>query len=184
MLLNKLKAMLSFLGIGGRSVVRAEDLQSEPQTLDDQNRIYLLGCNLIKPYMKLHGVEAPLINEKAREEVERGISLLQESAGPPIGRRCGSWARVFRRSMNPRMHATPLANRLQSKDHPDVAREFMFECLTWAARGKKFCLPRLGGSEHQGQLAANRTLSRFRVCRQPSTAESRENWTWQLCVAG
>jgi tetratricopeptide (TPR) repeat protein len=124
---------LFLLCLAGCGDQKPENPPPKMLTADDHDRIYKEGCDLIQPYMQLHGVESrPANNDKARDELKRGISLLEIvvkvnpenwSAYWIIGKghqalgasedACDAFGKAF---------------AIQN-ENADVAREYMLECL-------------------------------------------------------
>lgn len=135
MLTLKLASLLSIFAFGGCSDDDTKELQPQPEafTADDHNRIYEEGCDLISPYMQLHGVDAPPTNtEKAREELNRGISLLQKVVEINPENWSAYWVmgKGYQALSQPEHACNAFGKSFAiQKDNPDVAREYMLECL-------------------------------------------------------
>jgi Tfp pilus assembly protein PilF len=99
---------------------------------DEYNRDYQEGCDLIKPYLILHGVEQKRVDTAAKAKIARGIALLgvvttYSPSNWSAHWICGKGFQALGDSAAA-CDAFKLAFDIQTKN-PDVAREYMFECL-------------------------------------------------------
>lgn len=133
LLITRLAALLSIVVLGGCAREGSKGPEAEVYAAEDHDRIYREGCDLISPYMQLHGVVARNEQtEQARDDLIRGISLLQEV----IKIKPDNWAAYWvmgkaYQALNQSENACDAFGRSFAiqKDNPDVAREYMFECL-------------------------------------------------------
>ena len=131
----KLVSLLSIIGLGGCFTDDAGESQTQPElvTPDSHNRIYQQGCDLISPYMQLHGVDAPSPNtEKARDEITRGIEELRRVVKFNPENSSAYW--VMGKGYQALGESEKACDAFGKsfaiqKDNPDIAREYMFECL-------------------------------------------------------
>ena len=130
----KLTAILSTLGLGGCSNDRAEvPQQPRAYTVEDHDRLYQEGCDLVQPYFQLHGVEPRRADtEQAIGELVESLPLLREV----IKINPDNWAAYWiigkaYQALDDSDHACDAFARSFAiqKDNPDVAREYMLECL-------------------------------------------------------
>jgi tetratricopeptide (TPR) repeat protein len=134
-LIVNLLGVLSIFGFGGCSKDDSVDPQPRPEvfTADDHDRIYEEGCKFISPYMQLHGVDVkPANTEKAREELDRGVILLQKVVEMNSDNWAAYWVmgkgfQALKQSENA-CDAFGKAFAIKN-DNPDVAREYMLECM-------------------------------------------------------
>jgi len=100
---------------------------------DDHNRVYQAGCDLIAPYMPLHNRESRSArSSKARQEVERGIKLLTfiTQANPANWNAHWIIGKGYQAIGNSEAACDSFRASFDIQKHnPDVAREYMFECL-------------------------------------------------------
>ncbi len=99
---------------------------------DEHNRFYQEGCDLINPYLILHGVEQKRIDGAAKTKIARGIALLgvvttYSPSNWSAHWICGKGYQALGDSPAA-CDAFKFAFDIQTKN-PDVAREYMFECL-------------------------------------------------------
>jgi Flp pilus assembly protein TadD len=136
---------------------------------DDHDRVYQEGWDLIAPYMPLHNHESRRArSRKSRSDVERGIRLLQFITRANPANWSAHWIIGKGYQALGNSHAACDAFRASfelQKDNPDVAREYMFECLN------------LGRAE-DGVAAA-----RHAVSLQPSNVGLRANLAIALLIA-
>lgn len=134
-LIVNLLGVLSIFGFGGCSTDDSAQSQQRPEvfTADDHDRIYEEGCKFISPYMQLHGVDAkPADADKAREELSRGVFLLQKVVEFNSDNWAAYWVmgkgfQALKQSENA-CDAFGKSFAIQ-KDNPDIAREYMLECM-------------------------------------------------------
>jgi Flp pilus assembly protein TadD len=135
LIMARLTAVLLWIfGLIGCSGERKEDTKHKViLSAEDQNRIYTEACGLIKPYMQLHGVRSrPTDTDGARQELRRGISLLQQV----VEIKPDNWAAYWimgkgYQALGDSEKACDAFGKSFAiqKQNPDVAREYMFECL-------------------------------------------------------
>jgi len=102
-------------------------------TDDDHNRVYKAGCDLISPHMPLHNHESRAAHStSAQRGVRRGIELLKFVTQANPANWNAHWiigkGHQALGDSNAACDSFRASFDLQ-KDNPDVAREFMFECL-------------------------------------------------------
>jgi tetratricopeptide (TPR) repeat protein len=97
------------------------------------NRLFQAGCDLIKPYMMLHGVNSRNADtRRGKADLKKGIGLLTQvvqmnPANWPAFWTMGKAYQAMGASVSA-CDAFAKAYALKT-DNPDVAREYMFECL-------------------------------------------------------
>jgi tetratricopeptide (TPR) repeat protein len=124
------RKLLSRLGLTRGSGACAKP---EAYTRDDHDRIYQEACDLISPYMRLHGREAPpAATRQARKDLDRGISLLLRV----VEMNPRNWAAYWvmgkaHQALGQPEQACDAFGASFGIEHnnPDVAREYMCECL-------------------------------------------------------
>jgi tetratricopeptide (TPR) repeat protein len=99
----------------------------------DHNRYFKEGSDLITPYMRIHGVpEKSTTSSKARADITRGIALLEAVIAYNTNNWAPSWTigKGYQAlgDSDKACDAFGKAYAIQ-KENPDVAREYMFECL-------------------------------------------------------
>ena len=101
-------------------------------TQDQQDAAYREGCGLIEPYMRLQGKKFQQVDEAAKLKIERGIALL----GAVVQHAPDNWPAYWIQGKGYQaMGDAPAACDAFKKSfdlqpaNPDVAREYMFECL-------------------------------------------------------
>jgi tetratricopeptide (TPR) repeat protein len=127
---TRLLALMSSM-VGCSGAVDADPLPTISNS-DEQNRVYRKGCDLIKPYMRIHGVEAKRIDAAAKAKIARGIALLgvvtkYSPSNWSAHWICGKGYQALGDSPAA-CDAFKRAFEIQT-ENPDVAREYMFECL-------------------------------------------------------
>jgi len=130
----KLTVVFSWLlGACGCSAERTEKSETKSPSAEDHDRIYTQACGLIKPYMQLHGVQSrPANTDKARQELKRGISLLQEVVTINPGNWSAYWVmgKGYQAIGDSASACDAFGNSFAiQRNNPDVAREYMYECL-------------------------------------------------------
>jgi Flp pilus assembly protein TadD len=100
--------------------------------VDEQNSVYQEACDLIDPYLRLHGAKSRGIDNAARSKIARGIALLgvvtrYSPSNWSAYWICGKGYQTLGDSPAA-CDAFKMAFDIQKKN-PDVAREYMFECL-------------------------------------------------------
>lgn len=116
---------------GATPAVQAE-AQTDEET-DKHNDYYLRGTGLLKPYMQLVGSRAkPTNTQEAQAEVREGIELLKKVVQINPDNWNAYWVigkgyQALHESENA-CNAFLKAYKINS-NHPDVAREYMYECL-------------------------------------------------------
>jgi tetratricopeptide (TPR) repeat protein len=106
---------------------------------DDHNRVYQAGCDLISPYMPLHNHESRSArSSRAQQEMERGIQLLTFITHANPANWNAHW--IIGKGYQALGNSAAACDSFRAsfdlqKDNPDVAREYMFECLN-LGRGK------------------------------------------------
>ena len=130
-LMSFLSAIASFVGC---SPSQPAATKVEPVANDaDHNRYFQEGSDLIKPYLRLHGVpEKSTSSSKAKADITRGIALLDAV----IAYNTNNWAAWW--TIGKGYQALGDADKscdafgksyAIQKGNPDVAREYMFACL-------------------------------------------------------
>lgn len=119
--------LLSALGCG------REIPSDRPYTIADHDRLYQQGTDLIKPFMRLHGVPPKATDTPtAKSDLRRGIQLLNEviKINPQNWPAYWSIGKAHQAldEHEPACDAFRHAFDRQ-KENPDVAREYMYECL-------------------------------------------------------
>ncbi len=100
---------------------------------DDHNRVYQAGCDLISPYMPLHNRESRSArSSKGRQEVKRGIELLTFITQANPANWNAHW--IIGKGYQALGDSSAACDSFRAsfdlqKNNPDVAREYMFECL-------------------------------------------------------
>jgi tetratricopeptide (TPR) repeat protein len=100
---------------------------------DDHNRVFQAGWDLISPYMQLHNRESRSTrSSKARQKVERGIELLTFITQANPANWGAHW--MIGKGYQALGNSVLACNSFRvsfdlQKNNPDVAREYMFECL-------------------------------------------------------
>ena len=126
--------LLSIFGIGGCSEDPGKNnSQAKSYAPGDHNRIYQEACDLIQPYMRLEGAKPRSAESgKARDELNRGIFLLQRVVEINPRNWSAYWVlgKAYQ-SLNDSSSACDAFGKSFEiqKENPDVAREYMFECL-------------------------------------------------------
>jgi hypothetical protein len=120
----------------------------EPATVtpDEYTLIYDTGCDLILPYIKLENHETRSAQSNgARREVERGIQLLDFILIVNPQNWSAYWiiGKGYQALGNSEMACDALGKAFAiEKGNPDVAREYMYECLQLGR--SEDCWPTLG----------------------------------------
>jgi Flp pilus assembly protein TadD len=165
-LMARLTAVLlwifSFIGCSGE---RKDDPKHRILSAEDQNRIYTEACDIIKPYMKLHGVQSrPADTAEARQQLRRAISLLQQV----VEIRPDNWAAYWimgkgYQALDDSDNACDAFGKsfALQKENPDVAREYMLECLNLGrgAEGVQAAEHAMSLKPEDAGLAANLALA-------------------------
>lgn len=161
-----LTLVTALFGLGGTT--RSSE-QIPIRNPDDHDRVYRAACDVIKPYMRLAGEPEKKVTKEAAAELKRAIQLLDAvTAYAPT-----NWAAFWIKgkawqALDDRKAACAAfkaAFDLQDKN-PDVAREYMFECLNL-------------GDGVEGLRAARHALSL-----NPSDAGLHANMALALVIAG
>jgi len=130
---------LTLSGCEMKVLVDDSAVESSPKTLE-HNRLYKEGSDLISPYMQLVNRDSlPGDSPMARERLERGIDLLNQAISINPANWAAHWIvgkahQVLGDSENA-CEAFGKSFALQ-KGNPDVAREYMFECLNLGRAAK------------------------------------------------
>lgn len=127
--------LLAILAIVGCSHATDENLPMETDSYSstDHDRIYTEACELIWPYMQLEGVRALSPDSKqSREELNRGISLLRTVVEIKPTNSSAYW--VMGKAYQALDQSEDACDAFGEafaigKDNPDIAREYMLECL-------------------------------------------------------
>jgi tetratricopeptide (TPR) repeat protein len=131
--------MRSLLSALGFSKVENDDGTPRILTNDDHNRVYRQACDLIDPYMRLHNVAEKPIDATARTNLEKGIRLLEAVTEYHPGNWNAFWIiGKAKQALGDSPGACDSFGRAFAiqKQNPDVAREYMFECLN-LGRGRE-----------------------------------------------
>ena len=122
----------------------------ESVSSDDHNRVYQAGCDLISPHMPLHNHESRAAHStSAQRDVRRGIELLTFVTQANPANWNAHW--IIGKGHQALGHAKAACDSFRAsfdlqKHNPDVAREYMFECLNL-------------GRGSEGVMAASHALS-------------------------
>ena len=126
---NMLTFVTALLGLGGTNHA------SEAITIrdaDDHNRVYKAACDIIEPYMRLQGKPEKKVTTAAATELKRAIKMLDAVTTYAPKNWSAFWIKgKAYQAIEDRAAACAAfksAFDLQDKN-PDVAREYMFECL-------------------------------------------------------
>lgn len=139
------KVCLTLSGCEMKVIVDDSAVESSPKTLEHE-RLYRSGAGLISPYMQLVGRDsASADSETARDDLKRGIDLLNQA----IAIRPANWAAYWvigkaYQALGDSENACEAFEKsfgLQ-KSNPDVAREYMFECLNLGRADKAIAAAR------------------------------------------
>lgn len=123
---------LTLSGCEMKVIVDDSAVESSPQNLE-HNRLYQEGSDLISPYMLLANEQSLSANSPdAREQLGRGIGLLKQAIAINPANWAAYWiigkAHQVQGDTENACEAFGKSHGLQ-KGNPDVAREYMFECL-------------------------------------------------------
>jgi len=108
---------------------------SEPTPIrdaDDHNRVYKAACDIIQPYMRLHGEPEKKVTKHSATELKQAIQMLDAVTTYAPRNWNAFWIKgKAYQAIEDRQAACAAfksAFDLQDKN-PDVAREYMLECL-------------------------------------------------------
>lgn len=153
---------------GGELKVFIDESAAQYDTLTDKhNDLFETGSDLIRPYMQLVGSEQPETdNQQARDEIERGISLLRQSIAIHPENWSAYWiiGKAYQALDNLQEAYQAFLQAFElCKTNPDVAREYMFEALKLgkAAKGIKAAQHALSLKPDNAGLLANLALAYF-----------------------
>ncbi len=123
---------LTLSGCEVKVIVDDSAVDSSPMTLE-HDRLYQDGTDLISPYLQLVNRESRFGNSpKAHDELERGIDFLNQAISINPANWAAYWivgkAHQVLGDSEKACEAFGKSYGLQ-KGNPDVAREYMFECL-------------------------------------------------------
>jgi Flp pilus assembly protein TadD len=166
LIMARLTAVLVWIfGLFGCSSERKEETKHQVLSAEDQNRIYTEACGLIKPYMILHNVRSrPTDTDEARQELRRGVSLLRQV----VEAKPDNWAAYWimgkgYQALGDSENACDAFGKsfAVQRQNPDVAREYMFECLNLGrgAKGVDVAEYAMGLKPGDAGLAANLALA-------------------------
>lgn len=122
----------AFSGCEIKIIVDDAAVETSPKTLE-HNRLYQEGSDLISPYMQLVGRDAPSGDSaRARDALLRGIDLLSQAVAIDPSNWAAYWIiGKAHQSLGDSEKACEAFGKSYGlhKGNPDVAREYMFECL-------------------------------------------------------
>lgn len=139
------KVCLTLSGCEMKVIVDDSAVESSPKTLEHK-RLYQEGSGLIAPYMQLVDRDSPpAASQTARGELERGIDLLNQAVAiyPANWAACWVIGKAYQ-ALGDSENACEAFGKsfgLQ-KGNPDVAREYMFECLNLSRADKAIAAAR------------------------------------------
>ena len=123
---------LTLSGCEMKVIVDDSGVESSPQTLE-HNRLYKEGSDLVSPYMQLvNRGSKPAGSHAAREELERGIDLLEQAISIDPANWAAHWiVGKAHQALGDSENACDSfgASYALHQGNADIAREYMFECL-------------------------------------------------------
>jgi tetratricopeptide (TPR) repeat protein len=153
---------------GGELKVLLDESEVRYDSLTDKhNDLFEQGSDLIRPYMQLVGSEySPADSEQAREELERGISLLRQSIAIHPENWSAYWiiGKAYQALNDVQQAYQAFLQAFElCKTNPDVAREYMFEALKLgkAENGIKAAQHAVSLKQDNAGLVANLALAYF-----------------------
>ena len=119
------------MGLSARNRKPSAPTNETPDEL--HNRLYVAGCDLIKPYMMLHGGSSKSADtRRGKADLAKGIDLLNQVIQMNASNWPAYWTmgKAYQAMGEPISACDAFAKAYEIKtDNPDVAREYMFECL-------------------------------------------------------
>jgi tetratricopeptide (TPR) repeat protein len=163
----------SLLGLGGSA--RA----SEPITIqdtDDHNRVYKAACDTIQPYLRLHGKPEKKVTSSAGAELRHAIEMLDAVTEFAPTNWSAFWikGKAYQALEDRKAACAAFKSAFDLQDkNPDVAREYMFECLNLGdgAEGLRAAQHALALNPSDAGLHANLALA-FIIAARPKDALS------------
>jgi tetratricopeptide (TPR) repeat protein len=119
----------TLLGLGGAAG------PSEPVSIrdaDDHNRVYKAACDIIQPYMRLHGKPEKKVTRDSTIELKRAIQMLDAVTTYAPTNWSAFWikGKAYQAIEDRKAACAAFKSAFDLQDkNPDVAREYMFECL-------------------------------------------------------
>jgi tetratricopeptide (TPR) repeat protein len=127
------KDYLHLFGWGIEVTMDDSGISASPETIEHR-RLFQEGSDLILPHIHLAGRTSPLADsEKVRGELERGIMLLRQVISINPANWSAYWflGKAYHSLGNSHEAYTAFGKSFAlNKENADVAREYMFECLT------------------------------------------------------
>jgi Flp pilus assembly protein TadD len=162
----KITAILSWLfGVAGCSDDRGGQMKSDGVANADHDTLYMQGCNLIKPYMMLtDGHARPANTQKSQQELRRGITLLTKVVAINLNNWSAYWimGKAYQALGESENACDAFGKSFDiQRGNPDVAREYMFECLKLGrgSEGVRVAQHAVSLRPQDGGLVANLALA-------------------------
>jgi tetratricopeptide (TPR) repeat protein len=102
------------------------------QNADDHNRVYTAACNLIEPYLRLHGKPEKKVSKNAAAQLRQAIAMLDAVTTYAPANWSAFWVKgKAYQALDDRKAACAAFKSAfdVQENNPDVAREYMYECL-------------------------------------------------------
>jgi tetratricopeptide (TPR) repeat protein len=122
-------AFSALLGLTG-AIHSAEPISI--QNAGDHDRVYKAACDIIEPYMRLHGKPEKKVTPAAVTEIKRAIGMLDAVTTYAPTNWAAFWikGKAYQAVDDRKAACAEFKSAFDLQDkNPDVAREYMFECL-------------------------------------------------------
>ena len=141
---------------------------------DEHNRVYQEACDIINPYLRLHGKDSKSLGRDGSSKIRRAISMLDAVTAYHQDNWSAYWikGKAYQALEQSREACTEFKRAFDLQDkNPDVAREYMFECLNLGdgAEGLRAARHAVSLDTQSPGLHANLALA-YLVAGQPSAA--------------
>jgi tetratricopeptide (TPR) repeat protein len=124
--------LLAILGLSGCGVESPDAAEVKVNSPEEHDRVYREGAELITPYMQLQGRAPRPVSADARKEILRGIRLLERVTEYNPNNWSAYWVmgKGYQAVADPNSACNAFRKSFGiQRQNPDVAREYMFECL-------------------------------------------------------
>ena len=134
------------------------------RNVDDQNRIYQAACDIIEPYMRLADKPPKKVTSEAAVELQRAIQMLDAVTTHAPANWSAFWikGKACQAIGDSKAACAAFKSAFDLQDkNPDVAREYMYECLKLGdgAEGLRAAQQALAVNPSDAGLHANLALA-------------------------